>query len=59
MAVNEYIVIWEVPIHVNGIKRQPGEQFEEEETQELKNLVLHKYLMKVKKVNKTTKDKKE
>lgn len=55
MTANEYIVIWEVPIHVNGIKRQPGEQFEEEETQELKNLVLHKYIMKVKKVTKNQK----
>lgn len=50
MVKNEYIVIWETPIYVNCIKREPGERFVEEETQELKNIVSMKYILKIKKI---------
>ena len=55
MTENEYIVIWETPINVNAKRRLPGERFIETETQELKNMVTHKYLLKIKKITKKKK----
>jgi len=44
MKTKKFKVIGDREINVNAKKRQPAEVFEEVETQELKNLVFHKYL---------------
>lgn len=36
--------LWPTSINVNGKERQPGEEFEEELTDEIKTLVFHKYI---------------
>jgi hypothetical protein len=40
-------VIWDTPIHVNGIERQPNESFtvENVESPEIATLIYHKYLI--------------
>ena len=40
-------VIWQTPIHVNGIERQPFEIFtvENVESPEIATLIYHKYLI--------------
>ena len=57
MVKYHYIVVYETAINVNTIKRQPGEKFVEEETQELKNMTKQNYLMRIKKYEKPKIDK--
>lgn len=45
----EYEVVWETPINVESIERQPKEMFVAEETKELKTLVFHGYLQVIRK----------
>jgi hypothetical protein len=47
--MTQYKVIYDLPIHVDGICRMPNDVFEgDEKTQEIKNLVSNKYIEKVK-----------
>lgn len=37
-------ILFETPINVNSVERQPGEEFETEYTDEIKTLAFHKYI---------------
>ncbi len=45
----KYKVIHKEAINVNGKKRETGDQFEQDENAEIKTLLKHKYIEKVKK----------
>ena len=49
VKMKKYRVIWEKAINVNGKHREINEEFEaNESTQEIKNLVRHKYIGEIK-----------
>ena len=43
----DYKVIYHQAINANGVKREVGEIFSEEDTKEMKTLCAHKYIKKV------------